>query len=57
MNRKKGLEDLDKLHDGEGLITLETRGRGSKMEIRAIPTEGIVEAWDGFGKKARRRKV
>ena len=56
-NRKKGQEDLDRLYDGAKLIEIETRGKGGKQEIRVLPTEGIVEAWDGFGRKARRRKV
>jgi len=56
-SRKKGRQDLERLYEEAKLIELEIRGRRGKQEIRTLPTEGIVEAWEGFARKARRRKV
>ena len=57
VSRKKGRQDLEWLYEEAKLIELEIRGRGGKREVRALPTEGLIEAWDGFGQKSRRRKV
>lgn len=53
LDRKRGFETLDNLHD-LGLIRIEKRGRSG--ELRPMPPEDLLEAWEGFktGKGKRR---
>ncbi|MBU0609494.1 MAG: hypothetical protein KKI08_16525 [Armatimonadetes bacterium] len=54
LDRQRGKKDLDALHDRR-LIRMEVRGRSG--EIRPMPPEDLLEAWQAFrdGKAIRRK--
>lgn len=52
-DQKRGASDLAELHD-RGLLVLEKKGRS--WDIRPMPPEDLLEAWEGFRKARGRRR-